>query len=195
MGLSRGLLEIASAFDASAATALLKSRSSPQLDLLVACAMADRAAAEAILRENPGLLATLPRDNAQLARAAWNGNAAAVRLMLDVGFDPAGSGTDVGGTALHSAAWHGRAELTELILFHPAVRRQWAELVAIKDPTHHSTPFGWCCHGSTNAQLKNGDHPAVARLLLAAGAVAGPNLSDASPAVRAVLEQPAGAAG
>ena len=53
MGAGRGLLEIASAFDASAATALLKSRSSPQLDLLVACAMADRAAAEAICGRTP----------------------------------------------------------------------------------------------------------------------------------------------
>jgi ankyrin repeat protein len=187
MGTGRGLLEIASAFNASAAAALLKSRSSPQLDLLVACATADRDTAERLLREQPGLLQSIPRDNAQLTRAAWNGNTAAVQLMLDVGFDPAASGTDVGGTALHAAAWHGRAALTELILSHPASRGRAAELVAIEDPTHHSTPLGWCCHGSTNAHVKNGDYAAVARLLLAAGSVPGPNLNDASGEVRAVI--------
>jgi len=102
---------------------------------------------------------------------------------LDVGFDPAAPGPDTG-TALHCAAWQGHAEIVELILRHPAFR---PELVEATEPTHGGTPLAWCCHGSTVGRNPSGDYAAVARLLVAAGAVPGPNLTDASPAVRNAL--------
>jgi ankyrin repeat protein len=157
---------------------------SPRQRLLAACSVGSRPVVEAALHDDPTAIDSLtPADHSRLARAAWDGNLNAVRLMLDVGFDPAAPGPDTG-TALHCAAWQGSADLVELILSHPHFR---PELVDATEPTHGSTPLGWCCHGSTVRHNSRGDYPAVARLLLAAGATVGPNLKDAAPAVRAVL--------
>jgi hypothetical protein len=52
---------------------------------------------------------------------------------------------------------------------------------------HHSTPLGWCCHGARHCANSDGDYPAVARLLLDAGARPGPNLEDAPADVLAVI--------
>ncbi len=182
--------DVAAAFGSTAAAAVLAERGTPRQRLLAACTAGDRAAAEAVLRADPDALRSLtPADHARLPRAAWNGNPAAVRLMLDLGFDPATHEAD-GGTALHGAAWQGEAALVDLILAHPAVADRRAELVSVTDPAYGSTPLGWCCHGSSVRRHPAGDYPAVARLLVAAGAVVGPNLSDATPAVRAALARP-----
>jgi len=117
-----------------------------------------------------------------IADAAWNGNARAVSLMLDLGFDPRATGQD-SGTALHLAAWEGSPETVAAILRHPDART----LITTKDAHHGGTPLGWCCHGSLNGNRSH-DHAGVARLLLAAGAVPGDS-PEASPAVLAVLRR------
>ena len=179
--------DVAAAFGSPACLAVLSARGTPRHRLLAASTAGNRAAVEAELRRDPNAVRSLPPvDQARLARAAWDGNARAVRLMLDVGFDPAANGPD-SGTALHCAAWQGRADLVELILTHPAVRHRTAALVAATEPAHGSTPLGWCCHGSRWGAKADGNYHAVAQLLLAAGATVGPNLDDATPPVRAIL--------
>jgi hypothetical protein len=62
-------------------------------------------------------------------------------------------------------------------------------LIERRDPTHASTPLGWCCHGARFRANPKGDYPEVARLLLAAGAKPGPNMGDAPPEVLEVIEK------
>jgi ankyrin repeat protein len=150
--------------------------------LLAACRQGDEATARQIVRDHPGILASLtPDDKRVLADAAWNGHARAVALMLDLGFDPTVTGQD-SGTPLHLAAWEGSPETVAIILGHPDART----LVTIRDVHHGGTPLGWCCHGSLNGNRAH-DHAGVARLLLAAGAVAD-GTPEASPTVLAVIK-------
>jgi ankyrin repeat protein len=149
---------------------------------MVACRHGDDAAARNVLRDEAGLMNQLaPDDRRAISDAAWNGEAAAVALMLDLGFDPRTIGHD-SGTALHCAAWEGSPDTVAVLLRHPDA----AELVAIKDAHYGATPLGWCCHGSRFGKTSH-DHAGVARLLLAAGARLGPDTSEASEEVEAVL--------
>ena len=122
-------------------------------------------------------------DRRAISDAAWNGEAAPVALMLDLGFDPRTPGHD-SGTALHCAAWQGSPETVAALLRH----QDAAELVTIKDAHYHATPLGWCCHGSRFGPTAPRSRRR-ARLLLAAGARPGPDTSEASPEVEAVLAQ------
>jgi ankyrin repeat protein/predicted enzyme related to lactoylglutathione lyase len=184
-------VEVAAMFEATAAVELLQAHSSPRQRLLAACSAGDRAAVEKLLRQNPGLVGALDKDDlSRLPRAAWDGNAAAVQLMLDIGFDPATPGVGINGTVLHCAAWHGRLGMVRMILSHPAVAGRIAGLLAIRDAEFNATPFDWCCHGSTNRRAPDGDYAGVARALLAAGAVPGRNRDDASDEVVEVLRAP-----
>lgn len=78
---------------------------------LGACMRADESTARHLLAVSPGLLDRLsPEDHGQLGFAAEYAGPAEVELMLDLGFavnavDPQG------GTALHAAAYTGRADL------------------------------------------------------------------------------------
>jgi ankyrin repeat protein len=106
--------------------------------------------------------------------------------MLELGFDPSVpslSGAR-GGTALHCAAWEGSVQCVKALLDHPAGRA----LIHTEDLTFHGTPMGWCCHGSLNCHNPRADHAEVARLLLAAGARAALETSEASDAVMAVID-------
>jgi ankyrin repeat protein len=150
--------------------------------LLMACRQGDQAAARDIVRERPGIVASLTQDEQRvIADAAWSGDARAVALMLDLGFDPKAPGQD-SGTPLHLAAWEGSTETVGVILRHPHART----LVGIREPRYGATPLGWCCHGSLHGN-RNHDHAGVARLLLAAGAVPGDDTREASEAVREVI--------
>jgi len=85
--------------------------------LLGACMNADRASAERLLADHPGMLGQLStEDQAVLVDAADHLGTAPAALMLDLGF-PVGvhRGSD-GATALHAAAYCGRAELVGLLL-------------------------------------------------------------------------------
>jgi ankyrin repeat protein len=182
IGESRSPLDTAAQFDQRETLALLLGFASPVQRFMLACRQGDEAAVRAALRDEPSLMARLGADDRRaIADAAWNGEARAVALMLDLGFDPRVAGHD-SGTALHCAAWQGSPETVAVLLRHPDA----AELVAIKDARYAATPLGWCCHGSRFGNT-NHDHAGVARLLLAAGARPGPDTSDASEEVMAVL--------
>jgi ankyrin repeat protein len=179
--------QVASQFEQDATVEALRESASPKQQFLVACVRGDGNQARALLRAHPGLMRTLTtRDQRALPDAAWGTpcDAAAVELMLELGFDPATPGQD-GGSALHCAAWQGSAACIEAALRHPAVR----QLVNRQDPTHHSTPLGWCWHGACHCRNPNGDYFAVARLLLAAGAEVGPGLEHAPPELRRMIEE------
>jgi hypothetical protein len=83
--------------------------------------------------------------------------------MLELGFDPAATGTD-SGTALHQAAWVGRADYIEMLL--PKSK----SLVNQREATHNGTTLGWAIHGTTHRCNERGDYPRTIELLKAAGA-------------------------
>lgn len=181
---------VAAAFGSRAAMAALTEHTSAKQQFLAACTTGQAETARRLLQEDRSLPQSLTAtEQAALPHAAWNGNAAAVVLMLDVGFDALATGPD-GGTALHCAAWRGLADLVEQVITHPRVESVRDRLIAMKDTSHGSTPLGWCCHGSAHCRNPDGDYPRIARTLLAAGAKVGPNLKDATPEVRATLALP-----
>jgi ankyrin repeat protein len=179
--------QVAADFDSRQCLELLLAHSDPKQRFVAACSLGDESAARAALAQSPGLISSLlPDDIRALPDAALNGNDAAVKLMLDLGFSPLNPGGD-SGTALHCAAWHGRAQMVRMMLSHPAVQVLLPQLINAVEPTHHGTPLGWCCHGSVNCRNPQGDYPAVARLLLDAGAMPGPSMFNADPAVVEIL--------
>jgi len=175
-------LDVAAQFDHRETLDAMMAFASVTQRLLSACRQGDEALARDIAREHPGILASLtPDEQRVIADAAWNGNARAVALMLDLGFDPKVTGQD-SGTPLHLAAWEGSPETVAAILKHPDART----LLELRDAHHGGTPLGWCCHGSLHGNRSH-DHAGVARLLLAAGAARGDDAVEASAAVRAVI--------
>jgi ankyrin repeat protein len=132
---------------------------------LCACLQADRTSAERQLSDDPGLAAKLTDDeHTAIVRAAEQGNAAAVALMLDLGFSLETRG-DGGATALHVAAHSGSADTVRLLL------ERGADIEA-RDTNWNSTPLDWAAVGS-GEQPEN--DPAAnwvetVRTLLAAGA-------------------------
>jgi len=175
--------QVAADFGSAAALQLLLENSTPTQRFIAACSTCDESAARAQLAKSPELLASLAGDDLRaLSDAAWVGNAKAVRLMLDLGWNPLAMGIGTG-TGLHCAAWHGRAAMVRMILSHPSVKKLGDQPLNVIEATYKSTPLGWCCHGSTNCRNPRGNYPAVARMLLKAGAVPGPNAADASEEV------------
>ena len=134
---------------------------------LAACQRADRAAAADQLAGDPGLPGRLGEDQqaGAMIRAAESGHAAALTMMLDLGFPVDARGGDHGGTALHAAAYAGAAEAVRLLLARSA------DLEA-RDETWDSTPLDWACVGSGERPTDNPrpDWLATAAALLEAGA-------------------------
>lgn len=183
LGQNLSPLQVAAQFEQQEALDVLRTFASPKDRFLAAAMQARAAEAHQLLGEWPGLMEELTPDEMRaLPDAAWNGDAAAVDLMLALGFDPAAPGQD-GGTVLHCAAWEGSVASIEAALRYGPARA----LVEQRDPTHDSTPLGWCCHGARFCANVEGDYPAVARLLLEAGARPGPNLEDAPADVLAAI--------
>ena len=174
-------LQVAARFEQPAVLEVMHAVASPRQRLLAALAEADSDEAHGLLGAHPDLLARLePADARLLPEAGWAGNTRAVELMLDLGFDPLAIGPQ-GGTVLHCAAWEGAAACVQVILRHAAA----PSLVESRDVKYGATPLGWCCHGSRHGP--RGDHAAVARRLLEAGARPDPDPGDASDEVRAVI--------
>jgi hypothetical protein len=149
---------------------------------LLAARRGDEAQAKSMLRESPGLIKSMkPADHRAISDAAWQGDARAVALMSELGFDPRTPGQD-SGTALHCAAWEGSVDTVAVLLRRTDAR----SLVQIRDAHYKATPLGWCFHGSQNGNTTH-DHAGVARLLLEAGARPDPD-NHASPAVEEVLD-------
>jgi ankyrin repeat protein len=144
--------------------AILMARSPARVRFMVAVMSADEQAAQALLAEDPSILPSLkPEDQSRLALAIFHEQFDAAALMLRIGFDPAAPGVD-GGTALHAASWVGNAPLVERLLARGGVP------VETRDSAHKSTPLGWAAYGSVHRRARGADYPAVAALLVAAGA-------------------------
>lgn len=144
----------------------LYEKSDPQTRLLVCCVLARRNDAEALLRQNPGIVGSLPGvDLELLPRYCWetNTNYEAVRLMLDLGFPIAHTESSHGYSPLHNAAWSGDAPLVELLISrgHP---------VDLVDPRFNATPLGYAIHDCiVEKRHPAGDFARVVELLLQAG--------------------------
>ena len=184
IGANRSPLDVAAQFEQQETLATMLAFATPLQRLLLACRQGDGDRARAVVREHPGIVESMTREGHRaIADAAWSGDARAVALMLELGFDPRATGHD-SGTSLHLAAWEGSVETVAALLRHPDAR----ELVAITDAHYGATPLGWCCHGSLHGNRSH-DHAGVAERLLGAGAKTGPDTTDASSAVKAVLDR------
>jgi ankyrin repeat protein len=184
IGDGRSPLEVAAQFEQHKTVSAMLAFASPLQQLRLAFRRGDEAAVRALLREQPTLMESMSRqEHRTISDAALEGDDKAVALMLDLGFDPRASGRE-SGTALHWAAWAGAPATVATLLRH----RDGSELIRIKDAQYGATPLGWCCHGSLNGNTAH-DHPAVARLLLDAGAKPGADTEEASPSVEEVLAQ------
>ncbi len=182
IGSSRSPLDVAAQFEQWDTLDAMLAFASPVHRLLYAARRGDRERALDVVQQHPGLVASMTAlDHRALADAAWSGDARAVAVMVELGFDPRTPGHD-SGTALHCAAWEGSPETVAALLRHPDARA----LVAIKDAHYGATPLGWCCHGSLHGN-RDHDHAGVARLLIDAGAQPGRDTTNASPAVQSVI--------
>ena len=142
---------------------LLLRDASPTQRLLAACATANRAAAEAVVASQPGVVAELTREQMRLiSDKAHAGDTAAVVLMLDLGFDARVAGPD-NADALHWAAFLGNAEMVQALL-----RRD--PPIGVREANYNATPLDWCVYGSLHGWMKDkGDFATTATLLLNAG--------------------------
>jgi ankyrin repeat protein len=133
---------------------------------LVSCVTADRNEAAAMVRQNPGIVASLPDSDLELvALYCWetNTNYEAVKLMLDVGFPIAHPERHHGYTGLHNAAWAGSADLVDLLIERGAP-------VDIVDPGYNSTPLGYARHDCfVEKRHPEGEFGRVFKSLLDAG--------------------------
>ncbi|REE88995.1 ankyrin repeat protein [Paenibacillus taihuensis] len=149
--------------------------------LLYACLTGDQAGVQALLAQDPKMVESLSVDEqSTIADAAWNHNAAAVRLLLEAGIGADVRRSPADFTALHSAAVHGNAELVRLLLAHGAS----TEL----KHGHGGAALGTCMWGSVHFRDPEGDYAAAAELLLQAGAQI-PGQLNGSEGVNAVISR------
>jgi ankyrin repeat protein len=170
-------LQTAAKFGQHETRAAMEHFASPTERLLVACHVGDGDLARAIVAANPGLVERLgPVDRRALTDEAWLANGPAVELMLELGFDPSASSMTgpTGGNALHCAAWEGSVACVHAILRYS----KGLTLLEMRDSVYGGTPLSWASHGSANCHNPKADHPAVARLLIAAGAQLDPAMAE-----------------
>jgi len=142
----------------------LMERSSDEIKLITACWLGGEATLNSLLAADSNLAARLLEpEQRQLAHAARNNNLTAVRLMLAIGL-PVDACSQHSATSLHWAAFHGNAEMVELIL-----RRN--PPLEVTDKDFQSTPLGWAIYGSEHGwQRDTGNYAATVEALLRAGA-------------------------
>ncbi|HEX9565263.1 MAG TPA: hypothetical protein VF981_14875, partial [Gemmatimonadaceae bacterium] len=182
-------LQTAARFGQHETLRVMEDFATPVQRLLLACHRGESDTARAIVAANPGVVERLsPDDRRALTDEAWAPNPPAVRIMLELGFDPSVPSVSGprGGNALHCAAWEGSAASVQAILEYPAGRG----LVNVREPHWNGTPLSWCCHGSVNCGNPHADHGAVAGMLIAAGAEPDPEMLDrgGSEGFRAAME-------
>lgn len=164
--------------------ALLKARGAdttllPLDQFVQSCAQATLAELEELLRVPPAFT-NVPNGARLLPDLAASHSTQAVRALLAAGVLVDSRG-EWGATALHWSCWKGYADIVKLLLDHGAS-------LTIEDEQFHATPPGWFSHGVQNCWEDRGDHPAVARLLLAAKAKFAPtDLPTGNPAVDIIL--------
>ena len=127
---------------------------------LGACARGDRAGAEAL---RPAAAGLSDEDRAAIVDAAEAAGPPAVALMLDLGFPADAHRPADGATAMHAAAYLGRADVVRLLI------ERGAE-VDRRDRRWRSTPLCWAAVGSGEREGLAGDWPGTIAALLDAGA-------------------------
>jgi ankyrin repeat protein len=128
-----------------------------------ACRRADRAAAQRLLADHPGLPGRLTGDDrAVVANVAATAPATVVALMLDLGFSP-GDRNGLGEQPLHTAAYHGNAEVVRLLI------EAGADLDA-RDARFDGAPLAYATVGSGERVGQPGNWAETVRLLISAGA-------------------------
>lgn len=134
---------------------------SPADELLGAIRRDDRAAVEQVLGANPGLLDRLgPDEHDMIVQAAVVGQEDATRLALELGFPVNVKGSEFNETALHAAAFYGRASLVSLLL------ERGADPGIEAGEPYGGTALDWARHGSEDAGAPEGaDYETVIRLL------------------------------
>ncbi|HTI65383.1 MAG TPA: ankyrin repeat domain-containing protein, partial [Gemmatimonadaceae bacterium] len=132
--------------------------------LVAACSSGDRATAQRMLRDRPGLRDELgPEHYSAFYRAAERNDAVALELMLSCGFDADRGDDEIGKTALHAAAMEGWADAVRTLLAHGAS-------VSVRDREFHGQPLVWAAEGQRSHAADDGrDYRTVGRLLLDAG--------------------------
>jgi ankyrin repeat protein len=151
--------------------------------LLNACWLGDESLMKSLLAAKPNLFAPLSAaGRRQLAHAARNNNATAVRLMIAAGLPVVDVFSQHHATPLHWAAWHGNIEMIRMILArHPEIEN--------RDNDYHDAPLGWAIFGSEHGWTPGkGDYPGTAEILLEAGAAL-PDKFGGTAAVRKVLRK------
>jgi ankyrin repeat protein len=153
---------------------------SPLDRFIAAAARGDGAAADALLRDHPGLPGQLTAaHHLMLQRPAEAGNAAALETMLARGFNPNISDKD-GVTALHRAAMAGHRDAVATLI------RFGARMDAL-DGMFSGTPLLWAVEGRNHAQ-PGSDHVGVARVLIEAGSPLGWTPPPGAPAPEKTLD-------
>jgi ankyrin repeat protein len=161
---------------------LLMEGSPADVKLVAACWSNDEAAMKALVSKNPEVIANLSDAyRRQVAHAARNNNLAAVRVMLAAGLPVTALGQH-GATPLHWAAFHGNAEMAEVILrYHPPL--EWT------DADFNGTPLTWAIYGSEHGwYCRTGNYAATVGALLKAGAKL-PEKVTGTDAVKEVLRR------
>jgi len=131
--------------------------------LLAAAARGNRSGALEVVAAHPDVVARLSPDQLRvLPEKAHANDTEAVRLLIDLGFDPRARGPEAA-EAIRWASFLGNAELVELLLRHDPP-------IGVRDRTFGSTLLGWCIHGAVHGwRSDTGDFAAIARMLLQAG--------------------------
>lgn len=146
-----------------------------------ACATAAPPELDRLLATEPRI-ADLPGSERLVPDLTMGHRTSAVRALLAAGMRVDARG-EMGATALHWACWKGYADLVELLLAHGAS-------LTMEDQQFHGTPAGWFAHGVRNCGEGAGDYPAIARLLIAAGAaIPNADLPTGNSEVDAVLRE------
>jgi ankyrin repeat protein len=125
----------------------------------------DGDAADAVLAIDPALIERAPPQVLrQVADAARNNDAAAVKAMLVRGF-PVTAVSQHGATPLHWAAFHGNPDMLREVLRH-------GPPLDLRDRDFGGTAMGWVINGAAGhwRGISTAKHDACARLLLDAGA-------------------------
>ncbi len=128
-----------------------------------ACMRADRSTAEQLLADHPDLRDRLTDDDrAAVVEAAGSAPAAAVALMLDLGFSPHAR-NGFGEQPLHTASYAGNAEAVRLLLDAGAD-------INARDDNFDGTPLAYATVGSGEHAGQPGNWIETVRLLVDAGA-------------------------
>jgi ankyrin repeat protein len=161
---------------------LLMERSPAEVKLINYAWLHDELAVEGILSQNREIAQVLTAaELRQLAHAARNNDAPAVRLLLRAGL-PINSRGQHNATPLHWSAWHGNVDAVRLLLEHDPDLED-------ADNEFSSSPLGWAIHGSENGwHRESGNYAATIELLLRAG-VKIPDKHGGTPEVKEVLKR------